>query len=77
MLNFSTEDLMQYLYHETTQHQSVAIENDLKSDWDLMDKFIVLKETLQKLDETLDSPRPQAISAIMRYANASAAVEHP
>jgi hypothetical protein len=77
MVNFSTEDLMQYLYQETSKDHTEAIEKALQTDWILMDKLNVLKDTLQKLDETLDSPRPQAVSAILRYANATAVAEHP
>ncbi|MDB5192726.1 MAG: hypothetical protein JWQ96_2289 [Segetibacter sp.] len=72
MLQFSTEDLMQYLYHETSEDQSMAIEKALHANWTLMDKFIVLKNTLRKLDDTLDSPRPEAVSAILHYANTTA-----
>ena len=77
MVNFSTEDLMKYLYQETSENETVAIENALQMDWALMDKFIILKETLQKLDDNLDSPREQAVSAILNYANATAVVAQP
>jgi hypothetical protein len=77
MPNYTTEDLLQYLYQETSQIQSQAIEKSLQTDWALQEKFGVLKQSLTKLDEILESPRPQSVMAILNYAQSSAEVLHP
>ena len=43
MTNFTPEDLLLYLYKETTAVETVAIEAALKQDWTLREKLEVLK----------------------------------
>ena len=77
MLNYTTEDLILYLYKETTMEQSKAIEQAMSADWNLREKFIALKESMNQLDTIKASPRPQTIAAILNYAKSTAPVEHP
>ncbi len=74
MINYTTEDLMKYLYKETTGEKSKAIENAIQSDWHLRDEYNALRESMQQLDGILESPRPQSIMAILNYAKTSAEV---
>jgi hypothetical protein len=74
---YTTEDLLQYLYKETSKNQAAAIEKALQSDWALGEKLIVLKDSLQRLDQMLESPRPQSVMAILNYAQSSAEVVQP
>ena len=75
MLKYTTEDLIQYLYHETSEEKSQAIEKAIQSDWDLLEKFEALKASMNQLDRIVESPRPQSVLAILNYAKASAEVE--
>ncbi len=75
MLHYTTEDLIQYLYQETTEEETKAIEKALKSDWNLAEKYEALKASMQHLDSIVESPRPQSVMAILNYAKASAEVE--
>ncbi len=75
MPNFTTEDLIQYLYHETSNEQSFEIEKALQESWELKEKFDVLTDSMQSLDKIVESPRPQSIAAILNYAKSSAEVE--
>ena len=78
MPNFSTEDLIQYLYKETSRNQTLAIEKAIQSDWALHEKLDVLKDSMQRLDKMKTSPRQQSIDAILNYARSTAEViEHP
>ena len=45
MPNFTTEDLIQYVYQETSKEQSSAIEKALETDWALQEKFDTLKDS--------------------------------
>ena len=75
MPNFTTEDLIQYLYKETSIEQSLAIRNALNEDWELREKHDVLKDSLKGLDKIIESPRPQSVAAILNYARSSAEIE--
>ena len=68
MTNFTPEDLLLYLYKETTPEQSAAIEAALKKDWTLREKLSVLKTSMQRLDKIKQSPRTEVVLNILNYA---------
>jgi len=75
MPNFTTDDLIQYVYNETSFEQSLAIKNALEDNWELREKLDVLKDSLRGLDRIIESPRRQSIDAILNYARTSAEIE--
>lgn len=75
MTNFTPEDLLLYLYNETTPQQSKAIEEALKNDWTLREKIAVLKTSMQRLDSIEESPRTEIVLKVLRYARQSATQE--
>jgi hypothetical protein len=68
MKNFTPEDLLLYLYKETTPKQSAAIEQALKKDWTLREKLAVLKTSKQRLDKIKQSPRTEVVLNVLNYA---------
>lgn len=75
MPNFTTEDLLQYLYHETSKKQAQAIEKALETDWELKDQLGVLKDSISSLDKMVVSPRAQSVEAILNYAKSTTTME--
>jgi hypothetical protein len=67
-LLFTPEELIQYLYKETSHEKTIAIEAALREDWTLREKLEVLKASTHKLDSILESPRAEVIMNIMNYA---------
>jgi flagellin-specific chaperone FliS len=67
-LLFTQEELVQYLYNETSHETSAAIEAALQNDWTLREKLEVLQHSVQMLDTTLESPRTQTVLSILNYA---------
>ena len=68
MTYYTNEDLIQYLYCETSRKETEAIEKALETDWNLKEQFEALKVTKQGLDRLVSSPRQQSIMAILNYA---------
>ena len=68
MHNFTPEDLLQYLYNETSPSKSAEIKAALESDWSLREKFEVLVSAQKKLEALKMSPSQQTISNILNYA---------
>jgi hypothetical protein len=68
MNNFTPEDMIRFLYNEMNAEEKSAMQLAMESDWTLREKFEVLKEAVKSLDTLKFSPRPQAIFAIMQYA---------
>jgi len=77
MPQYTTEDLIQYLYGETSEEKTAAMEKALESDWNLQEKLGALEESRQQLDTIITSPREQSVLAILNYAKSTSIVEHP
>jgi len=75
MTNFTPEDLLLYLYNETSAEQNKAIEEALKKDWALNQKLEVLKASKQKLDKITVSPRTEVVLNVLNYAREKSAEE--
>ncbi len=67
--NFTPEDLLQYLYKETTPEENKAIEKAMAEDWTLKEKFEVIKKAAQRLTKFTFSPRTESVLNVLRYAN--------
>ena len=72
MANFTPEDLLLYLFKETSAEQTIAIENALKMDWTLREKLVVLKTSLERLDGIKKSPRTRIVLNVLNYARKKA-----
>jgi hypothetical protein len=68
MTNFTPEDLLLYLYNETSPKKTAAIEEALKKDWTLREKLSVLKISMQRLDKIVDSPRTEVVLNVLHHA---------
>lgn len=68
MTNFTPEDLLMYLYKETSPKKSAAIEEALKNDWTLREKLTVLKSSMQRLDKLVETPRTEVVLNVLNHA---------
>lgn len=68
---FTTEDMIQYLYNESSPEHALAIKAALESDWALREKFEELQATTKKLMPVVMAPRQQTIDFILNYAEKS------
>lgn len=73
MHNFTPEDLLQYLYHETSPAQTAAIRAALETDWSLREKFEVIKSAQSRLETLKMSPSQKTIDSILQYAEKAVA----
>lgn len=68
MTNFTPEDLVLYLYNETSAEQTAAIATALEKDWTLREKLNVLKGSMERLDKLTESPRTEVVLNVLNYA---------
>jgi hypothetical protein len=73
MTLFTPEDLLLYLYKESSPELTVAIETALKEDWMLREKLQVLQSSTEGLEKVAVSPRAEVILKVMNYARETAA----
>ena len=77
-LLFTPEELVQYLYKETSPARTAEIDEALQQDWTLREKLEVLQISMQALNRNLESPRTEAVMNILNYAreSVSESVQH-
>jgi hypothetical protein len=68
MHNYSPEDLILYLYKETSAETTADIEEALKNDWTLREKLAVIKTSMERLDAITVSPRTEVVLNVLRHA---------
>ena len=72
---FTPEEIVQYLYNETSPEKTAAIDAALQHDWTLREKLEVLRASTQCLDKIVESPRTEIILKVLNYARESAVAE--
>ena len=73
MTLFTPEDLLLYLYKESSPELTVAIETAIKEDWMLREKLQVIQSSAEGLEKVTVSPRAEVILKVMNYARETAA----
>lgn len=68
MTLYTPEDLLLYLYKETSDQQAADIEAALKDDWTLREKLHFLESSMQTLNSVLESPRTEVVLKVLSYA---------
>ena len=67
MTKFTPEDMIQYLYKETSVQKTAAIEAALDTDWSLRESFEQMKAGQRNLEEVKFSPRDEAVTRILQH----------
>jgi hypothetical protein len=75
MTNFTPEDLLLYLYKESSVKKTAAIEDALEKDWTLREKLTVLKASMLRLDKITTAPRTEVVLNVLNYAREQAVEE--
>jgi hypothetical protein len=68
MIKITTEELVRYLYNETSVEKTAAIKAALQNDWNLRETFEKLLNAHTNLNDIKLAPRPQAVNKILEYA---------
>jgi chromosome condensin MukBEF complex kleisin-like MukF subunit len=68
MHSFTQEDLIQYMYDETSHEKRTAIGQALNTDWKLSEEYEALSSAQKTLEKVSLSPRKKAFDFIINYA---------
>ncbi len=71
MHNFTPEDLLQYLYKETSTEKTASLQASMESDWNLREQFEVITTAHGRLEPLRLSPSQRTINSILAYAEKS------
>lgn len=75
MTSFTPEELILFLYKESSPEQTQAITEALKNDWTLREKLMVLKTSMERLDRIVESPRTEIVLSVLNHAREKLAEE--
>ena len=75
MTLFTPEDLLLYLYKESSPELTNAIETALNEDWTLREKMQVLHASVEQLDKITLAPSIDVILKVLNYARSTAPAE--
>jgi hypothetical protein len=65
---FTPEDLIAYLYQETSPSDTTSIRDALANDWALQQKFNVIEASVNQLTIELYAPRAETVLNVLNYA---------
>jgi hypothetical protein len=65
---FTPEDLILYVYQETSPEKTAAIQQALANDWALQEKFNVIKTSVEQLTTEMYAPRAETVLNVLNYA---------
>ncbi len=68
---FTPEDLILYVYKETSPSDTASITDAIANDWALQQKFNVIETSVQQLTTELYAPRAEAVLNVLNYARES------
>lgn len=70
MTKITPEDLVRYMYDETSEQKASAIRTALQTDWNLRESYDNLLNSKQNLNNIeLSSPRAESVNKILEYAS--------
>lgn len=72
---FTTDQLIRFLYKETSASETFAIKQALNNSRELMEEFQLLQSAQQQLPTVRFNPKRSSVQNILRYSQ-STAVEH-
>jgi hypothetical protein len=69
MTKITAEELVRYLYNETSEQKTAAIKSALQTDWNLRETFENLQNSHRNLDKIKLSPSTKTVNNILEYAS--------
>lgn len=65
---FTHDDVIRYLYHETSTEESEAIAQALLTDEMLMDEYKQLSAIIESMNSTMLEPSEKSVANILNYS---------
>ncbi|KAB7732927.1 hypothetical protein F5984_02985 [Rudanella paleaurantiibacter] len=65
---FTHDDVIRYVYEETSPEENLLIEDAMMSDPELMTQFLDTLELRALMDKIERQPRPDTLNAILQYS---------
>lgn len=66
--DFTPNNLIKYLYKETSATETIAISEELEGNWELREEFALLQKTLRGLPKARFNPSSNSMKEILGYS---------
>jgi len=66
---YTTNDLIRFIYKETSAKESIQIAEQISSDWNLKEEYEILKDAYRQLPKVTFSPKKETLSNILGYSS--------
>ncbi|MBX2944288.1 MAG: hypothetical protein KF725_00530 [Cyclobacteriaceae bacterium] len=73
---FTQDDLIRYLYHETTEKETQEISKALLTDPELQAMYTSMSALKKEMDAAKLEPSAQTVLNILSYSRSTSAVKH-
>ena len=68
MYKITTEDLLQYIYKETSTDQNLMITDEMEKNPSLKEEYLDLLNTIEEMNQLSYSPSQSVIDNIMKFS---------
>lgn len=66
---YTSNDLIRFIYKETSAKESIQIAEQISSDWNLKEEYEMLKDAYRQLPKVTFSPKKETLSNILGYSS--------
>jgi hypothetical protein len=70
--NYTLNDLVRLVYHETSRTQARELHEEMSHDFELAEEFAMLKNTARELPRVTFAPSKKCIDQILNYSKSTA-----
>lgn len=67
--NTYTNDLIRFIYKETSAKESIQIAEKISTDWKMKEEYQTLKEGYRQLPKVKFSPKKETLKNILAYSS--------
>ena len=69
---FTPEQLVQYIYRETSAATTMAINESLREDWELQEEYRAMRRSFRELPKVTFQPSVATLQNILSYSSLTA-----
>lgn len=69
---FTNNDLIRYIYKETSSSEQMAISRSINEDWNMSEKYTELYRAYKEMPKATFSPSTNCIQNILKYSKETA-----
>jgi len=70
--NYTINDLVRLVYHETSHVQTLELQEEIADDFELAEEYLMLKKAVRELPKVTFTPSRKCLDSILSYSRRTA-----